>query len=192
MGGLRRNSLQCEERSPACQGRSCQVIKENGKTHDERPTFGGRADIPIVAESVLKSSITAWHNSFKSVRCASSSLELTERNDMSLKFGACSAFAATLFGLALTTTRARIRRGGHAELSKPRASGYIVFQHAFSIASSRPRAARRPTLSGTVQRSGPDRFHQRCGPGWAVFAATSRLGPGALAGGYVGASGGRR
>jgi hypothetical protein len=35
-------------------GSSCQVIKENGKTHDERPTFGGRADIPIVAKSVLK------------------------------------------------------------------------------------------------------------------------------------------
>jgi hypothetical protein len=26
--------------------------------------------------------------------------------------------------------------------------------------------------------------------GWAVFAATTRLGPGALAGGYVGATGG--
>jgi hypothetical protein len=33
---------------------SCRVIKENGKTPDERPTFGGRADIPIVAECVLK------------------------------------------------------------------------------------------------------------------------------------------
>jgi hypothetical protein len=40
--------------APRAKGSSCQVIKENGKTYDERPTFGGRADIPIVAESVLK------------------------------------------------------------------------------------------------------------------------------------------
>jgi hypothetical protein len=40
--------------APRAKGSSCQVIKENGKTHDERPTFGGRADIPIVAKSVLK------------------------------------------------------------------------------------------------------------------------------------------
>ena len=44
MGGLEKIHSSVKSADRACQGSSCQVIKENGKTHDERPTFGGRAD----------------------------------------------------------------------------------------------------------------------------------------------------
>ena len=77
---------------------------------------------------------------------------------MSLKFSACSAFAATLFGLALTTMpRSRVRRGGHAELSKPRGVRlYRLFNARFRLRLHAARAARRSsTIKATVQRFGP-------------------------------------
>ena len=112
---------------------------------------------------------------------------------MSLKFGACSAFAATLFGLALTTMPAHAYvEAGTLNCRSPGASGYIVFStRVFDCVFTPASGAPLQHYQGTVQRFGAQiGFTNDAILGWAVFAATSRLGPGALAGGYVGASGG--
>jgi Protein of unknown function (DUF992) len=121
------------------------------------------------------------------------SSNLTERNDMSLKFGACSAFAATLFGLALSTMPAHAYvEVGTLNCRSPGPTGYIVFStRVFDCVFTPASGARPQNYQGTVQRFGAQiGFTNDAVLGWAVFAATSRPGPGALAGGYVGASGG--
>ena len=112
---------------------------------------------------------------------------------MPLKFGVCSAFAATLFGLALTTMPAHAYvEAGTLNCRSPGASGYIVFStRVFDCVFTPASGAPLQHYQGTVQRFGAQiGFTNDAVLGWAVFAATSRLGPGALAGGYVGASGG--
>jgi|SRR5215831_10157321 hypothetical protein len=112
---------------------------------------------------------------------------------MSLKFGACSAFAAGLFCLALVTTPAHAYvEAGTLNCRSPGASSYIVFSaRLFDCVFVPANGARPQYYQGAVQRFGAQiGFTNDVALGWAVFAATSRLGPGALAGGYVGASGG--
>jgi hypothetical protein len=112
---------------------------------------------------------------------------------MPLKFGVCSAFAATLFGLALTTMPALAYvEAGTLNCRSPGASGYIVFStRVFDCVFTPASGAPLQRYQGTVQRFGAQiGFTNDAVLGWAVFAATSRPGPGALAGGYVGASGG--
>jgi hypothetical protein len=116
-----------------------------------------------------------------------------ERNAMSIKFGACSVFAATLFGLALTTMPAHAYvEAGILSCRSPGTTGYIVFSTRTFDCVFRPSSgAPAQYYQGTVQRFGAQiGFTNDVALGWAVFAATSRVGPGALAGGYVGASGG--
>jgi hypothetical protein len=123
----------------------------------------------------------------------SSSRLLNERNVMPIQFGARSAFAATLFGLALTTMPAHAYvDAGMLSCRSPGTAGFIVasartFNCVFEPASGAPAQY----YQGTVSRFGAQiGFTNDVALGWAVLAATSRVGPGALAGGYVGASGG--
>jgi hypothetical protein len=118
---------------------------------------------------------------------------LMERDIMSLKFGACSTFAATLLGFALTTMPAHAYiEAGTLNCRSLGPSGYIVFSAGVLDCVFTPASgASLPHYQGTVQRFGAQiGFTNDAVLGWIVLAATSRLGPGALAGGYVGASGG--
>src|SRR6478672_1018129 len=112
---------------------------------------------------------------------------------MSIKFGACSAFAATLFGFALTTMPAQAYvEAGMLNCRSSGTAGYIVFSvRTFDCVFMPSSGAPSQYYQGTVGRFGAQiGFTNDVGLGWAVFAATSRVGPGALAGGYVGASAG--
>jgi len=112
---------------------------------------------------------------------------------MSIKFGACSAFAATLFGFALTTMPAHAYvEAGMLNCRSSGTAGYIVFSARTFDCVFMPSSGAPPQYyQGNVQRFGAQiGFTNDVALGWAVFAATSRVGPGVLAGGYVGASAG--
>jgi hypothetical protein len=112
---------------------------------------------------------------------------------MSIKFGACAVFAAALFSLASMATPAHAYiEAGSLNCRSPGSSSYIVFSaRTFDCVFTPASGAPAQRYEGTVQRFGAQiGFTNDVALGWAVFAATSRLGPGALAGGYVGASGG--
>lgn len=112
---------------------------------------------------------------------------------MPIKFGACSAFAAALFGLALTTMPAHAYvDAGMMSCRSPGTASYIVFSaRTFDCVFTPSSGAPPQYYQATVQRLGAQiGFTNDVALGWAVFAATSRVGPGALTGGYVGASGG--
>ena len=112
---------------------------------------------------------------------------------MPIKFGACSAFVAALFGLALTTMPAHAYvDAGMMSCRSPGTASYIVFSaRTFECVFTPSSGAPPQYYQATVQRLGAQiGFTNDVALGWAVFAATSRVGPGALAGGYVGASGG--
>jgi Protein of unknown function (DUF992) len=112
---------------------------------------------------------------------------------MSIKFSACSAFAATLFGLVLTTMPAQAYvEAGMLNCRSPGTTGYIVFSARIFDCVFMPSSGAPPQYyQGNVQRFGAQiGFTNGVALGWAVLAATSRVGPGALAGGYVGASAG--
>jgi Protein of unknown function (DUF992) len=116
-----------------------------------------------------------------------------ERNVMSMKFGACSAFAATLLGLTLTTMPAHAYvEGGMLSCRSPGTAGYIVFSaRTFDCVFTPSSGAPPQYYQGHIQRFGAQiGFTNDVALAWAVFSATSRVGPGALAGGYVGVSGG--
>jgi hypothetical protein len=113
---------------------------------------------------------------------------------MSMRLFVSCAFVAAFFGLALTaTTPAHAYvEAGSLNCRSPGPAGFIVvsarvFDCVFAPASGAPPQYYR----GTVSRFGAQiGFTNDVALGWIVLAATSRLGPGALAGGYVGASGG--
>ncbi|HMF25420.1 MAG TPA: DUF992 domain-containing protein, partial [Pseudolabrys sp.] len=114
-------------------------------------------------------------------------------NLMSIKFGACSAFAATLFGFALTTMPAHAYvEAGMLNCRSSGTAGYIVFSARTFDCIFIPSSGAPPQYyQGNVQRFGAQiGFTNDVALSWAVFAATSRVGPGALAGGYIGASAG--
>lgn len=112
---------------------------------------------------------------------------------MPIKFSACSVFAAALLGLAITAAPARAdAEVGMLSCKSPGSTGYIVFSsRTFDCVFSPSSGAPAQYYQGTVQRFGAQLgFSNDVVMGWAVFAATTHVGPGALAGGYVGASGG--
>jgi hypothetical protein len=112
---------------------------------------------------------------------------------MSIKIRAWSIFAAMVFGLAFVTTPARAYvEAGTLSCRSPGNSAYIVFSaRVFDCIFTPSTGAPPQYYQGAVQRFGAQiGFTNDVVLGWLVFAATSRLGPGALAGGYVGASGG--
>ena len=112
---------------------------------------------------------------------------------MSIKFGACSAFAATLLGLALTTVPAQAHvEVGMLSCRSQGTTGYIVFSaRAFDCVFTPSSGAPAQYYQTGIQRIGAQiGFTNDVALAWAVFAATSRVGAGALAGGYVGVSGG--
>jgi Protein of unknown function (DUF992) len=112
---------------------------------------------------------------------------------MSIKFGACTAFAATLLGLALTTAPAHAYvEVGMLSCRSAGPTGYIVFSSrifdcVFSPSSGAPPQFYQANISRFGAQIG---FTNDVALAWAVFAATSRVGQGALAGGYIGASAG--
>ena len=113
---------------------------------------------------------------------------------MSIKLAIRSAFAAALFGIAFTTTtpaRADVEVG-MLTCRSPETAGYIVVSaRAFNCVFAPSSGAPAQYYQGTVHRFGAQiGVTNDVALGWAVFAATSRVGPGALAGGYVGVSGG--
>jgi len=112
---------------------------------------------------------------------------------MSIKFAACSAFAAGLFGLASMTTPALAYvEVGMLNCRSLGASAYIVYSaRTFDCVFTPSSGGPIQYYQGTVGRFGAQiGFTNDVALGWAVFAATARVGAGALAGGYVGASGG--
>jgi hypothetical protein len=122
-----------------------------------------------------------------------SSLLLIGRNVMSIKLVAHSAFAATLFGLAAMATPAHAYvEVGMLNCRSPGTTGYIVVSaRTFNCVFMPSSGAAPQYYQGTVQRFGAQiGVTNDVALGWAVFAATSRVGAGALAGGYVGASAG--
>lgn len=151
------------------------------------------ADIAIVAEMYLEK-VAPMHGMAASVLFKYlSSKCLWKGKVMTIKFGACSAFAITLFGLALATAPAHAYvEAGLLSCRSPGSTGYIVFSsRTFDCVFTPASGAPAQYYQGTVQRFGAQiGVTNDLALGWAVFAATSRVGPGALAGGYVGASGG--
>jgi uncharacterized protein DUF992 len=112
---------------------------------------------------------------------------------MSIKFGASSVFAAALFGLVLLVAPAHAdAEVGFLNCRSPGSTGYIVFSsRTFDCVFTPASGAPAQHYQGTVKRFGAQLgFSNDVAMGWAVFAATTHVGPGALAGGYVGASGG--
>ena len=113
---------------------------------------------------------------------------------MLIKFAARSAFTATLLGLALTaTTPAHAYvEAGMLSCRSPGTAGYIVFSsRTFNCVFNPASGAPLQYYQATVQRFGAQiGFTNDVALGWIVFAATSHLGAGALAGGYIGGSGG--
>jgi uncharacterized protein DUF992 len=118
---------------------------------------------------------------------------LIERNVMSIKTGTSAAFAAALFGLALTTMPAQAAvEVGMLSCQSPGAATYIVYSaRTYDCVFTPSSGAPAQHYQGTVQRFGAQiGFTSDAIMSWAVFAATGHVGAGALAGGYVGASGG--
>jgi hypothetical protein len=112
---------------------------------------------------------------------------------MSMKYGIRSLFAAALFALAFPVVPAHAYvEAGMLSCRSPGSTGYIVFSsRTFDCVFTPSSGAPAQYYQGTVQRFGAQLgFSNDVAMGWAVFAATTRLGPGALAGGYVGATGG--
>lgn len=112
---------------------------------------------------------------------------------MSIRFGACSLFAAAFFGLVLPAAPANAYvEAGMLTCRSPGSTGYIVFSsRTFECVFAPSSGAPAQHYQGTVQRFGAQiGFSNDTAMGWAVFAATTHVGPGALVGSYVGASGG--
>jgi len=113
---------------------------------------------------------------------------------MLIKFAARSAFAAALFGLAITTTTpaSAYVEAGTLSCRSLGTSAYFVFSaRTFNCVFNPVSGAPAQYYQANIQRFGAQiGFTNDVALGWVVFAATSHLGAGALAGGYVGASGG--
>jgi Protein of unknown function (DUF992) len=112
---------------------------------------------------------------------------------MSIRFGACTAFAAALLGLAATAAPAHAYvEVGMLSCRSAGPTGYIVFSSRIFDCVFAPSSGAPPQFyQANISRFGAQiGFTNDVGLAWAVFAATSRVGPGALAGGFVGASAG--
>src|SRR5262249_13350837 len=104
-------------------------------------------------------------------------------NLMSIKFGACSAFAATLFGFALTTMPAHAYvEAGMLNCRSSGTAGDIVFlARPFDCIFITSRGGPPPYYPGNVSRFGAHiGFSHDVSLGLAVFSAPSRGGPGGV------------
>ena len=114
---------------------------------------------------------------------------------MSFKLVARSAFAASLFGLVVTAmatpAQASVEAGQLSCRSQGNA-GFIVFSaRTFDCIFTPAAGGPAQHYQANVQRFGAQvGFSDDVVLGWTVFALTSRVGQGALNGGYVGASAG--
>ena len=113
---------------------------------------------------------------------------------MSIKLSACSIFVAAFFGLALTATTPAHAFVEAGMLScRSCGTGRLCCRIGTRV-RLRVRACLRcfaQFYHGTVSRFGAQiGFTNDVAMGWIVLAATSRVGAGAVAGGYVGVTGG--
>jgi len=108
---------------------------------------------------------------------------------MSIRLSACFAFVAAFFGLALTATtpaHAYVEAGSLSCRSQGPAGFVVVSSRVFDCVFAPASGAPPQYYRGTVSRFGAQiGFTNDVALGWIVLAATSRLGPGALAGGYL-------
>lgn len=110
---------------------------------------------------------------------------------MSLKLVVRSAVAAALFGLALGTAPARAGEVGMLTCGSPQPSGYIIVSARTYACTFTPVAGAVQHYQATIYRFGAQiGIESNVGLAWAVFSLTTHVGPGALAGGYGGASAG--
>lgn len=111
---------------------------------------------------------------------------------MSRKFVVRSAFAAALFGLAFNAASpARAGEVGMLVCRSPQTSGFIVVSARTYDCTFKPTAGRRQYYRATLYRFGAQiGISSNVTLAWAVFAASSHVGQGTLAGGYAGASAG--
>lgn len=113
---------------------------------------------------------------------------------MSVKFVVRSALAgAALLCLALpATTPARAGEVGLLTCHSPQSTSYILWSsRTYRCVFRSSVGGRKQHYSATINRIGAQiGFSQNVALAWAVFAASSKVGQGALAGGYGGASAG--
>lgn len=111
---------------------------------------------------------------------------------MSLKLIIRSAFAAALFGLAFSAaTPARAGEVGMLVCKSPQPLGFIVFSARAYDCTFTPVAGARQYYRASIYRFGAQLgISSNVTLAWAVFAASSHVGAGTLAGGYGGASAG--
>ena len=111
---------------------------------------------------------------------------------MSLKFVVRSAFAAALFGLAVCAVGpARAGEVGMLVCRSPQPANFIVVSARAYDCAFTPSDGPRQYYRASVYRFGAQLgFSSNVNLAWAVFAASSRIGQGTLAGGYGGASAG--
>lgn len=113
---------------------------------------------------------------------------------MSIRLSACSTFVAAFFGLVLTATtpaHAYVEAGMLSCRSSGPAGFVVLSARVFDCVFAPASGAPPQFYQGTVSRFGAQiGFTNDVALGWIVLAATSRVGAGALAGGYVGVTGG--
>ena len=111
---------------------------------------------------------------------------------MSLRVLVRSAFAAALVGLAFcAATPARAGEVGMLVCRSPQPLGFIVVSARAYDCTFKPTIGRRQYYRATVYRFGAQiGISSNVTLAWAVFAASSRVGQGTLAGAYGGASAG--
>jgi hypothetical protein len=112
---------------------------------------------------------------------------------MSIKNAVRSAFAATLFGLSfVATTPASAGEIGLLTCRSPQVTSYLLWSsQAYSCVFQSAAGGGTQYYSGVINRAGAEvGFSSNVVLAWAVFALSSKVGPGTLAGGYVGASAG--
>jgi hypothetical protein len=112
---------------------------------------------------------------------------------MSIKFVARSVVAAALFGLAVTATApAQASEVGLLTCRSPQTTGYILWSStAYDCVFQSSVGGGTQYYRGVINRAGAELgWSGNIGLAWLVIAASGRVGPGTLEGGYVGASAG--
>jgi Protein of unknown function (DUF992) len=111
---------------------------------------------------------------------------------MSLKVFVRSAFAATLFaGAVAAVSPVRAGEVGMLVCRSPQPSGFLVVSARAYDCAFTPTAGPRQYYRATIYRVGAQAgVSSNVTLAWAVFAASSRVGQGTLAGAYGGASAG--
>jgi len=112
---------------------------------------------------------------------------------MSFKLAARSVVAATLFGLAVTATApASASEIGLLTCKSPQTTGYILWSStAYDCVFQSSVGGGTQYYSGVINRAGAELgWSGNIGLAWIVIAASGKVGPGTLEGGYGGVSAG--